>query len=259
MRYQTAPRPGDGSDPRPKRATGIEPAPRAWKAHVQPLHLARASADYRFAPRPNRRIRAGASAKLIGSRDGSTGRSPALFRLLRHAALSRPRMTHARTLHRLGGGGAGARGGALAASEANGRDDRRPNVVFILTDDMTSSELAGDAERAVADRRAGDDLQRGLRLVPALLSVEGDDVERAVHAQPRRPRQLPAERKLVQVPRARVQRPAGLAPGRRLLQRPHRQVHERLLDRGRHACPSRRDGTSGTGRSPRTRSTSTTS
>ena len=105
---------------------------------------------------------------------------------------------------------------------------------------MTSSELVGDAERAVADRRSGDDVQRGLRLVPALLPVARDDVERPVHAQPRRPRQLPAERQLDQVPPARVQRPAGLAPGRRLLQRPHRQVHERLRDPGRH--PSRPAG-----------------
>jgi hypothetical protein len=30
-----------------ERATGIEPAPRAWKALVQPLHHARAEGDYR--------------------------------------------------------------------------------------------------------------------------------------------------------------------------------------------------------------------
>src|SRR5947208_2681519 len=44
------------------------------------------------------------------------------------------------------------------------------------------------AERRVADRRAGDHLQRGLRLLPALLPLAGDDAERPVHAQPRRPR-----------------------------------------------------------------------
>ena len=133
---------------------------------------------------------------------------------------------------RLRGGGAGARGRRPRHIGGERSDDRRQRRLHPHR--RHDLERAGrDAERAVADRRAGDDVQRGLRLVPALLPVEGDDAERAVHAQPRRAGQLPAERELVQVPRARVQRPAGLAPGRRLLQRPHRQVHERLLDRGR--------------------------
>jgi hypothetical protein len=48
MRYQAAPRPGYVDDSfsdcrHPERATGIEPALRAWKALVQPLHHARAA------------------------------------------------------------------------------------------------------------------------------------------------------------------------------------------------------------------------
>src|SRR2546421_2842317 len=58
--------------------------------------------------------------------------------------LSRPRLRHARAwvtlaaaLTLVGGAGAG-----LAVREAKGALSK-PNVVFILTDDMTSSELAG--------------------------------------------------------------------------------------------------------------------
>jgi hypothetical protein len=51
MRYQTAPRPEVGRDCTPgafsKRATGIEPVLRAWKALVQPLHHARGRTDDR--------------------------------------------------------------------------------------------------------------------------------------------------------------------------------------------------------------------
>src|SRR5690349_24633886 len=78
MRYQTAPRPGGGVNPRPKRATGIEPATGAWKAPVLPT-----------TPRPRARAIIGSTrGHLAGAgrglcethrpRDGSTGqgRSP---------------------------------------------------------------------------------------------------------------------------------------------------------------------------------------
>src|SRR5258705_320027 len=46
MRYQTAPLPVA------KRATGIEPALRAWKARVQPQHFARQGSALMILPRP---------------------------------------------------------------------------------------------------------------------------------------------------------------------------------------------------------------
>ena len=56
--------------------------------------------------------------------------------------LPRPRLTHAHTLIAVAVAALALGAGALAASQANGATTGA-NVVFILTDDMTSSELAG--------------------------------------------------------------------------------------------------------------------
>ena len=56
--------------------------------------------------------------------------------------LSRLRITHARTCLASAVALLAIAGGVMAASEARGASTGA-NVVFILTDDMTSSELAG--------------------------------------------------------------------------------------------------------------------
>src|SRR3954466_8470567 len=53
-RLRYAPWSGKDSLQSPKRATGIEPALRAWKAPVPPQHFARIRADYRCGPGPAR-------------------------------------------------------------------------------------------------------------------------------------------------------------------------------------------------------------
>ena len=75
------------------------------------------------------------------------------------------------------------------------------------------------------------DVQEQLRQLRALLPLARHLPHRPVHAQPRRARQLAAERRLQPLPgAARKQQPRRLASPRRLLHRDDRQVPERLLE-----------------------------
>src|SRR5262249_14956115 len=106
------------------------------------LHHARAGADYRFGPGlffAGRRRRSAKLARL----PPVLGRVPTELRQPMQS-LSSPRDRRARARAALAGALAllAVGAGALTAGRAEGAPSQK-NVIFILTDDMTSSELAG--------------------------------------------------------------------------------------------------------------------
>ncbi len=82
-----------------ERATGLEPAPRAWKALVQPLHHAREEADYRSAPDLLRALQARRRAGEPGFEPGFT-----VLETVRIAINSLPREAAAHARPNAGGG-----------------------------------------------------------------------------------------------------------------------------------------------------------
>ncbi len=105
-------------------------------------------------------------------------------------------------------------------------NDARPNILVVMTDDMSATDVKLMPNVQAPARGQGDDVRRRGRLVPALLPGAGDLHHRPVRPQPRRRRQLPPLR-LVRDEAAR-QHPSGLAPGRRVQDGSDRQVAERL-------------------------------
>ena len=90
----------------------------------------------------------------------------------------------------------------------------------------------GDALDAGPDRQEGDHLQPLLRLLPALLPVAGQPLDRPLRPQQQRARQRPAERRLhrVRLPGSRLAQHRDLAAGGRLPHDPRRKGPERLWD-----------------------------
>ena len=105
-------------------------------------------------------------------------------------------------------------------AERGGRDDRRPD----------GRADARPRARAWPDRGRRDHLHAQLLDLSPLLPLAGHLSDRPVLAQPPRPRQLAARGRLLQA--QLEQHPARVAQQRRLCNRPHRQVPERLRETG---------------------------
>ena len=153
--------------------------------------------------------------------------------------------------------GAVAGTGSPASAQGGGGDAPPPNVIVVMTDDQTQASLALMPHGPVGARRARRHLRQQLHQLAALLPLARDLLHRPVRAQPRRARQRAARRGLR--PLRRRQHAAGLAPGGRLPDDPHRQVPERLRRGCQRPPPTcRRAGTSGTRPPPAPPSRSTT-
>ena len=142
--------------------------------------------------------------------------------------------------HRRRGQRVSARGRAPTAS-AGAAGRARPNILFVLTDDMAKSELSVMPHVRAAARRAGDDVLAGVRQRVAVLPVAHDDPARPVLAQHRRRDERRRERRL----RDRVHEgrreldDRDVAARRGLPHRTVRQVPQRLPERRRrHVRPA---------------------
>ena len=169
---------------------------------MQPLTPRPRGADYRFAITPVRQGRRRRVCETQRPRDGSIGWD--VRRVLDHSsnasspqakpeAHTRARDARRRSRAARDRGSGAARPGRPRRSvpeerrvHPHGRHDEQ--------------RARRHAERAVADRRSGDELQQGVRVLSPLLPLSRDDDERALHAQPRGARQLRAERRLAEVP-----------------------------------------------------------
>src|SRR4051812_1473201 len=141
MRYQTAPRPGDGSILDPSGRPDSNRLRELGRLQCNQLHLARARLIIGSHSRLSARADAAWFAKLSGRGTVLSAGSPAAH--LRRMPLPRSRPTLTRAWATLAAAVAllAIVGATLAAREAQGASSQK-NVVFILTDDMTASELS---------------------------------------------------------------------------------------------------------------------
>ena len=79
---------------------------------------------------------------------------------------------------------------ASAPAQSAGEDQRRPNVVVVMTDDQTAASLSKMATVQSELAARGRDVRQQLHQLAALLPVAGDLLHRPVRAQPRGARQL---------------------------------------------------------------------
>ena len=129
------------------------------------------------------------------------------------------------------GGGAGRGGRAPRLRRGAEGAPARPNVLFILTDDMTTSELAGMPNVQSLIAAQGTTFNEAYVSFPLCCPSRATMLSGlCMHNHGVRGNFPPLGGWPSSDPR--VERPPGLAAGRRLLQRPYRQVLERLRTAG---------------------------
>ena len=74
---------------------------------------------------------------------------------------------------------AGAVGGGAASASSSEAPQAKPNIVVVMTDDQAVESHARPGQRRPVARPAGDVVRQQLRVVPALLSLAGDDTSPA--------------------------------------------------------------------------------